>query len=69
MHGPFEVPDVSGVAIRLLDVTVRGLPAEFVDHEEPYDEKKLADEGRSGRTVRLLICGLATGVHHPVPLC
>ena len=69
VHGPFEVPDMSGVAVRLLDVTARGLAAELVDREESYDEKELADEGRSGRSVRLPICGLAAGVHHPVPLC
>ncbi|GGV74417.1 hypothetical protein GCM10015535_03180 [Streptomyces gelaticus] len=60
---------MSGVAIRLVHMTVRDLAAELVDHEESDDQKQFADEGRSGRTVRLPICRLATGVHHPVPLC
>ncbi len=69
VHGAFEVPDAPGVVVRLVDVTVGRLAAELVDHEESYDEKKLADEGWSGRTVRLPIGGPATGEHHPVPLC
>ena len=43
------------------------LPAEFVDEEESGDEKELADEGRSGRCVRLPLRRLAAGVHHPCP--
>lgn len=64
----FEVPDVPGVAERLLDVSVRGQPAEFVHEEESRDQEELADEGRPDRDVRLRVHGPAAGVYHPMPL-
>ena len=53
VQGAFGVPDVVGVAEGLTGVAVGELPAEFVDEEESDDEEQLADEGRSGRCVRL----------------
>lgn len=67
VQGAFEVPYVPRVAERLLDMTVGGLAAELVGQEESGHEKELADEGRSGTYVRLLVRGLGAGVRHPVP--
>ncbi|CAM5694445.1 hypothetical protein SALBM135S_10167 [Streptomyces alboniger] len=52
-QGPLGVPHVVRVAEGLAGVSVGELPAELVDEEESYDEEELADEGRSGRCVRL----------------